>query len=452
MVVKKKIAPHRTRTTNGAESHLPSYIRPDPHLYTTHDAAPGRKIGENMWVLSKLDRGNRAGFITKVASRIPGKGGVKGTYRYRAWSVPTNSKGEIPDMALISRIMDVKDGDRNGKERNMWVDFGIDSAKVSKISDLADSYRWYLNPNESDIKEIDDKNTKVVTILSKTKTGKRSLVIAGGDEKQRSLLATHIKDNFTIKEKKQLAGVFFMIHKTPQDVAGYFTTDTGKYGADESLARIVIDPRWVNKGEVVIHEAIHALRMFDKDRPPQLRAPVAYYGRDKDLEESMTEAETVGREKPLTKHKSKTGYYGWISSRKRTLPEILVKEDRITLTKPKNPDDFIKSGRKGKAVQKALINHYPETNISRMKMDGGVEAIDTYYRIEHQPQERKGKKGKRVTHMQLYSPLGGIAQTKKLNKLLSKGGSDIGRWDDGKLKAIKGKPRISHPKAPSIRR
>jgi hypothetical protein len=158
-----------------------------------------------------------------------------------------------------------------------------------------------------------------------------------------------------------------------------------------------------------------------------MRAVKKYRGRDADLEESMTEAETVSRQKPLTKDKSVQGYYHFVKKTQDKNTGDIIVEDRITVNKPKDKDNFRNKGKKGKSCQKAVQKNYPEMNISHMKMKGDAEAIDSYYHLEN----RKGYE----EHVQTYQPSGGSDKTEDAS--MKKAAPVVKKWDDGKEKRLK---------------
>ncbi len=381
-----------------------------------------KKIGNNMWAYPPYKEKFQACHTQTVIMKTP-----DGFYQF---DVPTDASGMMNERVIAARILDVADGDREGRIRSVFMDVGItaDTNTDAKDKEKRDEvYRWYLHPNESDIKNMDDENSKISEILKETKTGKRSILISGGTKEQRDAIAKTIEQNFTVAEKKLIAGNLITIGNTPSGIAGYYSQHTDSYQKPIGVAEIRVGSEYANEkgGDVVIHEAIHLLRDHDASRDPHLRATKKYYGRDADLEESLTEAETVGRQKPLTKHITQTGYYRYVMKDKDTGQVII--DDRIIVTTPKDKTQFISSGKKGKSVQRAVLTHYPNMAISKLKNKGDSEAIDSYYHIEN----RKGH-----VEVQTYAPGQTAKGEKQEDKRMKASGRVVKKWNDGKLEKI----------------
>lgn len=155
------------------------------------------------------------------------------------YEVPTNKNGVIPAEIMALRIMDTASGDRNGRERNMWVDFAIDAEVMAKPEEQLKSYEWFLHPNESDVKGIDDHNTKILTLIGQGKTGRRNVIITGGTEKQRENVAKALKTNFTLRERQVISGVMIKIAPAGSGVAGYFMKNTDMSGRETGVPIIL---------------------------------------------------------------------------------------------------------------------------------------------------------------------------------------------------------------------
>tara|TARA_Y100000310_G_scaffold333740_1_gene411902 strand:- start:2468 stop:3754 length:1287 start_codon:yes stop_codon:yes gene_type:complete len=396
------------------------------------------KLAGNMWLIGTRKRAGSRGFETNVH--------IQSGKKHFIASFPTDGNGVIPPTVMAERIMDLADGDRGGKERNVFVDVAVTAKSLHKPEDKAKSYLWYLYPNEGDIKGVDDANTKLVTILPSTsKARRRSVMLIGGTSSQRDSLAKVLSKNFTKKEQEVLAGVLFHIEPIDQGAAGMYQR-ARVIGAGGSMAVITVDPHYANDegANVIVHEAIHALRDKDVTRLRDLqRKGETLVGTDKDLEESLTEAETVGRENPLKSHEFASrggGYYPRLGDKVkggRTTQEVVI-DDRIKLTRPKDKLDFYDSGKRGKRVQKLLVKTFPDMDISKLRLHGKAEAIDTYW-------EMQNKRGQ-VINTHVYKPGG------KVNPELQKGEISSKRFDDGKSTTIskRSTPRLT-PRMPRLR-
>lgn len=394
-------------TSNRASFYIKPTIAPIGKEQYDSYAARAKQVGKTMYLMG-VDRGygNRSGMPYRAA--ICYKDGKE----YYAAYIPCDKSGNLTLEAMAARLMDTAEGSRDHHERNMFVDLAVDADTQSRPDDKGGTYAWFLHPNESDVVGIDNIGAKVVELIKGSAGGKttRTLIITGGSEADRSFIAETIKNNFTNKEKQTLGGVMIVIGNAGSGAAGYFQSNS-KHGEIYGVPTIVIGEHYVRESDVTIHEAVHALRAFDKERPEQLKAVENYIGNDADVEESMTEAETVTRQRPLDKHKHTTGYYRYVSSQgdgtrdpdakdlARSGGNYLVVSDRLQLDDIQEAGKFIEKAKKGKRALRALLNQYPHTHIAHMKNRGTSEAIDTYYKAHAQ----KGSPLPDVER-QVYSP------------------------------------------------
>lgn len=434
---------------------IPEYKRPkeagpltdkkSKELLSGKGAVKLTKMSNNMWMVAKPYKLPHEGTHTTTVLWRKGNG------KYYYVDIPTDKSGRIPERVAAARLLDTFDGDREKHHRSVFMDVGINANRRWDKQDKPNTYRWYLHPNESDIKFTDDRNTKIMEILKQNKRGKRSILLSGGTEQQRNAVGKAIEKNFTVAEKRIIAGNLITIGHTPPGVAGYYSQQTDQYHNPIGCAEIRINSSYAseNDSSVVIHECIHLLRDHDTKRDPHLRAVKHYRGRDADLEESMTEAETVSRERPMHKHESGTGYYQYIEKKtpdgKYKPAGELVMDDRVVINAsalkkseyndltPEEKKKVITRGKKGKSSQKAVLKHYPETNISKLKNKGDAEAIDSYYKIEN----RKGQPDAKAVHVQTYAPEGNIKQERKEDAAMKKSGDSVSKWNDKKLTKIK---------------
>jgi len=408
---------------------------------STGELEKAKKISRNMWVIgSPYKEKYRGTYTTRVL--------VKNKNGYYEFEVPTDKSGKIPERVAAARLLDTFDGDREKHHRSVFLDVGINAEKRWDQMDKANTYRWFVHPNESDIKFTDDKNTKILEILKQNKSGRRFILLSGGTEQQRDAVGQSIEKNFTVAEKRIIAGNLITIGHTPPGVAGYYSQQTDRYHNPVGCAEIRINTSCAseNDSSVVIHECIHLLRDHDVKRDPHLRAVKNYRGRDADLEESMTEAETVSRERPMHKHESGTGYYQHIKSKDKSASGLIL-DDRVVINAsalkkskyndltPEEKKKVLIRGKKGKTSQKAVLKHYPKTNISKLKNKGNAEAIDSYYKLEN----RKGQPDANDVdvHVQTYAPEGNISQERKEDTAMKKSAQSVSKWEDKKLKKIK---------------
>ena len=482
--------------------------------YVTQYSRPTQHVVTDQYAKDKIDKGYYKEIAPGMYAHTFKIGRHAATYlfmqregKWRHIIIPTLPNGQIRDTVMAERILDVEDGDRQNHMRNVFIDIGIDAESRCKPEDLAESYRWYIYPNESDVKSIDDSKTKIVTILGADKAkGKppTRLIITGGTEIQRQQIADGIRLNFTGRERDILKHCLVQIVPSARGFAGCFQGHADMAGKPLGVPKIIIVAEHAKDSDVIIHEAIHALREFDPKRDYRFRAVKQYMGRDADLEESLTEAETVTRQNPFTKHESSAGYYhfikipefgdtGWetvpvtrgmtheeaekaasklrsylgqkirlqdkdkvtrpvfgplhsvavspntdgswqldltlgleheVFGRKdwhaglggasnwiasvggevkppKTTKDLIV-EDRVTVT---GQEKFLTGGQRGKRAIKALTLKYPSMFISKLKIKGGAEAIDTYWQTNNRRGDPTPPPGAKTT-LHFYDPKG----------------------------------------------
>ena len=131
---------------------------------------------------------------------------------------------------------------------------------------------------------------------------------------------------------------------------------------------------------------IHDLRLVDKDRPLSQRSTVYRGKADRDLEESLTELESVARRK-TTKG---AGYYSFL----RTGPPFNtnVREDKARVTGDKQARRIVR----GKQAWRKTGKAYPGSHISRLDNKKKAELVDIFVDVD--------KKGAETEHVHLYNP------------------------------------------------
>ena len=389
----------------------------------------GKQLGPNTWLLqttkSYLIRGS---YVTQVVLRQLGK--------YYICQIPTDKKGSISQINMAERLLDTDTGDRHGQPRNVMIDVGIDSLQIHKETDREKVYRWWIYPNETDVSRIDDSKTMIAEILGKgQKWGRAKVLIVGGTDAQRTKIADDLTNNFTVREKQIINNCLIEIVPDNRSYAGCFQGHTDSSGNIQGTPKIAVTNSSVNNSDVVIHEAIHALRQFDANRDPRLKAVKHYWGKDADLEESLTDGETTGRQRPWARGINyRSGYYHHLKIPNKTSGQ-LVTEDRVTIT------GDVDKGLKGKRVQKAIILKYPMTNIAHLKIKGNAEAIDTYREVERSLPAT----GKAVTtHVQMYKPDATQATDRAQDQTLKEETpGKITQWEDGKRELVRASKQSS---------
>lgn len=352
-----------------------------------------------------------------------------------------NKDGSIPDRQAILRLMDVESGGKDPfHDRNLMVDLS-ESANLIYGKHDKGNWKWYLHPNTSDLKDIDTSFSKYSESLKGLKKGARKsqkgIIILARNPEQEKEMRENIGKSFTQKEQKEMGLLFISVGKTSSGSAG-------EYWSSSTPSQIMIDPKYLSS-HVLIHEMTHHHRKVGSNRTGALKFVPKYQGKDRDLEESMTEAETVTREKPFDETKIRAGYYQALEKDhdKRSILQIedrkkltgyqesklgkLDRDNKIILNTDKNIDKLSKKAMRGKRAITRTRKIYPETNISKLKIKGKHEAIDTFHQYE-----QNGNKLK----VQAYNP-----DMKKVKRPGSKSFTskkiDKFEWQDGKKVKIR---------------
>lgn len=185
---------------------------------------------------------------------------------------------------------------------------------------------------------------------------------------------------------------------------------------------------------VVTHEFVHLLRQLDKKRKKKsiVRKLPDYYfedlGTDKDVEEAITEAESVTRDRPKiieARIKDGIGYYRGLEG--IPFPQSLHEDKQILSGKHPNNVGIDAVNR----VQK----RFPKTNISKMTILHGIkgkrELVDQYFRVVN-------KKTGKISKVHIYSPGKNLPRERKAAKLAEfvdgiTGNEDVYVYHDGQL-------------------
>lgn len=346
-----------------------------------------------------------------------------------------DKKGKVPDKQGILRLIDVESGGDRGR-RNILVDLGQTANKVY-AQDEKGNWKWYMNPNKSDIENVDTDYSSYAKTYQKLKDskfkGQKGIVLMARSPDEENDMRERINKAFTKKEQKEMGLVFISVESTRRGVAG-------SYYPSSRPRQVNISPSFVDNADVLIHELTHHHRAVAENRQGALKETKVYHGKDADLEESMTEAEALTREKPFDK---KAGYYSFLDKKptekirsqfedrnvltgyesttaKKRFGELeKTKEDKIKIT-DENRGKLSKRNVRGIRAIRKVEKEYPNTNISKLKIKGKVEAVDTF----HEYQKGKGK-----IKIQEYNPTGRKVKPPTIKGL---GKKDFFEWKDGK--------------------
>jgi len=353
----------------------------------------------------------------------------RGDKKQKFYIAVDEKTGKIPPEILALRLMQEGDGSRRGTKRNATIDVEEHARKKFKMDDDPEKLvSWWAYPNESDIDGIDTPGSPFFSEAQKVKGKKakmaqKGIAVFGGTKEQREKIREYIEKGFTVSEQKKLRGVLIEISPLEPGVAGAYY---GKVKGGYHLVRI--DPKSVN-ADTVVHELVHHLRVVDQDRKSPLLRQRPYEGKDKDLEEAATTAESITRHKPYAWES--VGYYHLIEDGRKkshldrglfTNQEVRVDPDgQIRIESNRH---LIEKALRGKRALKSVDKNFVRSNIGHLNLTGGkLEAVDQYYTVM--------KKNGQTENIHVYSPKGKrvIPEVRKGEKLYE--------WRDGEKVRIK---------------
>ena len=338
-------------------------------------------------------------------------------------SVPTDSNGNIPKDLAIIRFNDVSKGSKS--KRSTIVDLGRSAKNRAENNAKTDEerlgqYLWYMHPNESDLDNID---TPDATWAPDRKQGV-AIAILGAKKGEAETIRRMIDQSFSNKEKRLMGNVVIDVKNSAgQGIAGYHRQAHG----DVSFNQIVIDREYIKKtpdkggpregntnyDRVLVHELIHFLRSRDTKRSGVMASIGHESGGDRDLEEAITDAETMARTSDAPWKSKGDGYYRGKDAAENTTSDrqMLVglrdgkvpKHDSWTVnyrgrrvtqdgesfsdavkgtTIPASDLEKTFKNKKGKTAINTVDEQFPNLQIAKMKLRGQREAVDTYWELK----------------------------------------------------------------------
>ena len=349
-------------------------------------------------------------------------------------SVPTDKSGNIPKDLAILRLLDEREGSRTGRKRSALVDVGVEAdqkapRKAKTDGDRLAQYLWYMHPNESDLAKIDTSDASWAPPKVDGKRGP-AVAIVGARSDEMEAIRKAIDDSFTQRERRLMRGLVIEIRKSAgRGVNGYYQKAVG-FG-NTNFDQIVIargalrmnPPKGgPQKGRsfadsTLVHEVIHFLRAHDKKRTGVTKRP-KNIGRDRDIEETFTDGETIARMKMPPWSRS-GGYYpgGYVEREvNMTHDRMLVQNIRKNGKPAQDPSAMRRAGhrvtrdgrdieaaaevedvkpgtlrkmwksKKGLPAVKTVEARFPDMKISKAQLTGHREAVDTYWRLKKEGQ------------------------------------------------------------------
>ena len=274
----------------------------------------------------KLPRGWSVQTLAKATGKHTGSVVVKDALDRIQGIVPVNKNGNIPKNLAIIRLLDIGEGDREGRMRSPFVDLGIQAdhvasgAKRTDETDRVAQYLWWLHPNESDYKGVDTPDARWAAPAELREKG-FGMAILASTRQQRDAVVEILRQNFTERERRLMRGLLIKIRRPPAaNVAGVFQAVEGATEHDE----ITVDPKFLLRTpdsigpragdpldqDTLTHELVHFLRYRDPERHGEIDGRPGYWltGTDRDLEEAMTSIETLARVRQAPDPEN-AGYY-----------------------------------------------------------------------------------------------------------------------------------------------
>ena len=415
-------------------------------------------------------------------------------------TVPLDAKGNISQQTAIARLLHVDQGTRGKGSRNPVIDLAVDAGKIHKLDELG-AFQWYVFPNESDAKGVDDSAADWWKIPAGMKPedfgfkpGKRATYVSiEGTNQERAKVMAVLNRNFTIAERRKMGGLVIQVKANPGRGAAGFYQHMGSFGAgDTSFHRIVVGKAYLDnatpdkggpnknltfKDTTLTHEVIHYLRNVDATRVDMAKRPASHLSdTDRDVEEAFTEFETSARSKNRLNNRE-DGYYNYITegrlpdharlqtneaplkskaargfihdkalhmglitpggTLKVTPQQFLIQMDQVTLGAPgaKLDDDTAKlfKGKRGRTAWKQATAKFADSAISRAKIHGKSEVIDTFWQYRSRLDNKDDRSPMMHVSTHVYSPKASINRdaVEELAKAgLPKGGR-LYKWNDG---------------------
>mgnify|MGYP001174717101 FL=1 len=302
----------------------------------------------------------RSGKVYKVVAkpymnRYRGRGGKKwqwhitqpGSQFSETVRIPMTSKTNptIPLDTLGARLWEINQGSATGAPRNPHVDAAIKASlttnpKSKDLEDIENTLQWYLLPNETDLDLIDVPGS----LYMPPKGANAMPIILGATQEEEDWIHHILKNSLSTREQRLIRNLNIEVRSSPgATLAGFYrSTSSGpnfhgrKAIGDPDLIVVgknyLKSPSGVWEDDTALHEILHFLRNRDPERlkDPVNRAARGYgAAKDKDLEESFTDLETVVRSSGLA-HKKRAGYYPWASQ-----PRILAPVSKQLLAEEK---------------------------------------------------------------------------------------------------------------------
>jgi len=194
-----------------------------------------------------------------------------------------------------------------------------------------------------------------------------------------------IKRNFSESERRTMRGLKIESKQLEAGLAGTWEVEDGRSSIE--LSKSYPTDR---KPAILVHELTHHLRRFDKSRRGVLR-DLPNSRADRDLDEAMTEAETIARYNPYHWSDVNEPNYWYITRKVRQSKTAFTNQkatskamfkDRKRFTEQPRARHHIQlqnSGKFGEDAPRSARKHFVGSEISTLIDKGQNEAIDRFF-------------------------------------------------------------------------
>lgn len=297
------------------------------------------------------------------------------TVNGQKYRIPVDEKGNVPKYALSARFTNVTEGTGPKTERrNIRIDQSS-YAKTTLKGDLKpeDVAEWWARPNTSDVQGIDDPGSGIFELANLQSEGRREaqgkVAIIGGTKQDQKTIRNVLTNSFTIREQKEIFknGMTIDIVKLKDNVAGEY------HGRKDGMSHLIrIDPRYVDDGDTLLHEAVHHARLVDAKRGKTLtkmrsRDPhrVAVHRDDVALEEAATVSETLARQRNY-KQPNNAGYHALVPKNGKDA-KTMISEDRELYA---GSSETGSTGLRGQRAIASVEKNFDKSNIANLNLKG----------------------------------------------------------------------------------
>ncbi|HKM13724.1 MAG TPA: hypothetical protein VJY42_02235 [Candidatus Methanomethylophilaceae archaeon] len=355
---------------------------------------------------SRDDKGRfvteKQGFLKKIRGSDPAPVGAKieeiktetVTVKGEKYRIPIDEDGYVPRYALSARFTNVMEGTGPKVEmRNILIDQNSEANTVLKGKLTPEDVKeWWARPNTLDVKGIDDLGSDLVDLATLQTEGRKNaqgkVAVMGGTKEDRETIRKVLTESFTIREQKEMFknGMTVEIAKLRSGVAGEY------HGRKDGMSHLIrIDPRSIDDGDTLLHEAVHHARLMDSKRKGALTKSrslhperIAMDKKDVALEEAATVSETLARQRNY-QQPNNAGYYDLVPKKGKDV-RTMISEDRKLYA---GSAETGSTGLKGQRAIKSIEKNFEESNIADLNLKGlGYPSVSARGRLKNIKEEK----------------------------------------------------------------